>query len=133
MRVFILLLSLALSACAVRYPVKTDDGLSASFPKSASLLAESAAAELIRMYPAGSTVVCILQDSSGQPESFAQTLERELRQAGFAVSSDPDHADVLIGYQTDSIETDMGVMGYWRLMLSDGSMLSCSKPVRLPQ
>ena len=132
MRVFVLLLGLVLSACTTRYPVKTDDGLSASFPTQASMLAESVAGELIRMYPAGSTVVCILSDSTGQSGAFGQTLERELRQAGFAVSSDPANADVLIGYQTDSIETDMGLMGYWRLMSSDGSMKSCSKPVRLP-
>lgn len=126
--VITLLLALFSTGCmAAKLPVRTEDGVSAGYPAQASSWAEDAAREIVARYAAGSTVLYIVPADSGLGQ-FGMTLENELRKVGFAVTADPDRADVLIGYHADSLEKT----GFWQLVSSDGWITSCSKPVRLP-
>ncbi|MBR6625600.1 MAG: hypothetical protein IKL01_05290, partial [Mailhella sp.] len=63
---------------------------------------------------------------------FARVLEHTLRLRGFAVSSDPEVSDIRISYQTDSMPTDKGRLGYWRIKSSDGEIFSLVKPLGTP-
>lgn len=106
------------------------DGLSEQFPMQATVLAEEAAQKLGEKYPAGSTILYVVPAQENR--QFARVLEHSLRLQGFAVSSDPEVADIRINYQTDSMTTEKGRLGYWRIKSSDGEMFSLVKPLGTP-
>lgn len=120
-----------LSGCAVKpASMKAEDGLSSRLPSYAVVLGERAADEISKVYPAGSTVLCVMSNGGKQAEVFAATLEHSLRRAGYAVSAIAERASVVLGYQTDVIESGKTAIGYWHIQASDGKQFSLSVPLR---
>lgn len=117
----------ALCGCAVRGASLdgTYDGLSGNYPGDAQLFAEQAAQELAKRYPVGQTTLNLVS----VPGQFGISFEQELRQKGFAVTTQSG-TGTRIGYILDEIQEENIPTGYLKLRTTDGTDIALLRPLK---